>query len=79
MIKVSHESAHLLLCYYVIILCLKVIGYVEDWFENEGANDGAKDDQNPLEITDNFFRDRDQDKDGFVSVNEFPGNKRDEL
>ena len=50
--------------------------YSLDHYEKEQSDDPIRD---ARRVTDDFFRDNDQNQDGFISYDEFPGPKRDEL
>lgn len=61
---------------------LKVAGYIKKHIPANPQGDSADPDrpvQDPLKITEEIFQHEDQDRDGYISFDEFSGPKHDEL
>ena len=58
---------------------LKVAGYIKKHIPTPEHADSDNPAQDPLKITEEIFQHEDQDRDGYISFDEFSGPKHDEL
>ena len=58
---------------------LKVAGYIKKHIPGDESASSDRPPQDPLKITEEIFHHEDQDRDGFISFDEFSGPKHDEL